>query len=286
MKFEDLTLVSVVPSGKYGNGTASIDCRYGKSVSINYEGSYDNQPISFRVDTLYHKEDKSLDFMFGATLKWKWSSWMYCTKPETLILNNNEDEELLLKMMYSFSDYIRYIIEKRGNIQAKLDKVCSIIHSAEIEIDRCIAENKPSETVTKFEGGRNTRDDYFIDMFKFDDTNKLQIEIDYDKYFEDNEIYEVPTYKIYKGIKIIANFTFKILEETTDKVIIKYEYTSEIDMYDNLISDENLYITLKNIERHRFTDGDIFERLIEVYGVADEIYQKQMNYCDRILEEK
>jgi hypothetical protein len=123
-------------------------------------------------------------------------------------------------------------------------------------------------------------------MFKFDDTNKLQIEIDYDKYFEDNEIYEVPTYKIYKGIKIIANFTFKILEETTDKVIIKYEYTSEIDMYDNLISDENLYITLKNIERHRFTDGDIFERLIEVYGVADEIYQKQMNYCDRILEEK
>jgi hypothetical protein len=270
MQLKDLDLVSILPYGGFVNGSAhqTAECKYGKSYCIAYSAYYNSDIIAFFIYCMYHKKTNTIDFMLEANINWSWTIWTYCTKPETIRLGNEDsDKELILRTLYSFEEYIKYMIEKKGNLQEKIDKICSIIHQGELKYNR---EHK------------------FVDMWSIDGTNKLQIEVDYNVYrSKPNDKHKISTYsKIYKGHKIKVDFTLKIVKETANYLRIKYDYKSHISEYDHTESKENLYININSLEMQRFTKDDLFERIVEVYGIADDAFKSQMEFIDSLGKEK
>jgi hypothetical protein len=260
------TITNIQLKGLYDRG----ENRYGFNIGAYYTGDYDGKQVDFTLSILYHKGSNTIDYVMQVYISNRnFTTYVdYISIPETIQLDSDNDRDNMMRMMYSFKEYINYMIKTKGKLYEKIENVG-------------IAINKASENYTKCINGESQ--EMYVSANRYLGLNPLELYTDMGKLKEHNTKFVVPTYKDYKEYRISVLTTIDIVEkeETVDIMYSTNTYIANGSESREVSHNNIKTITISNIEIELIATANLLERLVTDYHILDSEFMTQMDRIDR-----
>lgn len=261
----------------------------GIGLLLGYEGKYEEDPIRIGIFVHSNNDKSTIEFIFEVLVDTDRIYLSYCMLPEIINVDINDYNETLAKMMYSPEDYIRRVIEQKGNIGEKIEYISEVLDRATDYLKKCCETNSYGDYI--FFAHNNCRK-YAVKANGFIDYNKYHIinigcnrvggleNIEgYTRVSANNKLYTVGVTKIYRDYVIRQYVLLEFIKGDESSLNYAPLTYNKLSNYFSLAG-EVKNIKLSKLETSIFNTSVLTDRLIEQYGIVDSIFEEKMREID------